>query len=62
MLTDFTNLKAGHAFKTELATAYPECRLIATKETMNVEGMIRNLYDLLMDKLYFKANVYKWTN
>ena len=27
-------------FRTELATAYPECRLVVTKETMTVEGMI----------------------
>ncbi|MBR3143476.1 MAG: rubredoxin, partial [Clostridiales bacterium] len=39
------------AFKTELATAYPESRLVVTKETMTVEGMIRIVYDLLKDKL-----------
>lgn len=38
-------------FKTELATAYPECRLVVTKETMAVEGMIKIVYDLLKDKL-----------
>ena len=37
--------------KTELATAYPECRLVVTKETMTVEGMIKITYDLLKDKL-----------
>ena len=41
----------GAAFKTELATAYPECRLVVTKETMTVEGMIKIVYDLLKDKL-----------
>lgn len=41
----------GPAFKTELATAYPECRLVVTKETMTVEGMIKIVYDLLKDKL-----------
>ena len=46
-----TNKMKGPAFKTELATAYPECRLVVTKETMTVEGMIRIVYDLLKDKL-----------
>ena len=41
----------GAAFKTELATAYPECRLVVTKETMTVEGMIKIVYELLKDKL-----------
>ena len=46
-----TNQMKGPAFKTELATAYPECRLVVTKETMTVEGMIKIVYDLLKDKL-----------
>ena len=46
-----TNKMKGEAFKTELATAYPECRLVVTKETMTVEGMIKIVYDLLKDKL-----------
>ena len=41
----------GEAFKTELATAYPDARLVVTKETMTVEGMIKIVYDLLKDKL-----------
>ena len=41
----------GEAFKTELVTAYPNCRLVVTKETMTVEGMIKIVYDLLKDKL-----------
>ena len=41
----------GPAFQTELATAYPDCRLVVTKETMTVEGMIKIVYDLLKDKL-----------
>ena len=45
------NTMTGPAFKTELATAYPECRLVVTKETMTVEGMIKIVYDLLKDKL-----------
>ncbi|MGL5001275.1 MAG: rubredoxin, partial [Cetobacterium sp.] len=40
-----------YAFKTELATAYPESRLVVTKETLTVEGMIKIVYDLLKDKL-----------
>lgn len=46
-----TNTQKGPAFKTDLATAYPECRLVVTKETMTVEGMIKVVYDLLKDKL-----------
>ena len=45
------NRMKGEAFATELATAYPDSRLVVTKETMTVEGMIRIVYDLLKDKL-----------
>lgn len=45
------NQMKGPAFHTELATAYPECRLVVTKETMTVEGMIKIVYDLLKDRL-----------
>ena len=45
------NKMKGTAFKTELATAYPDCRLVVTKETLTVEGMIKIVYDLLKDKL-----------
>ena len=45
------NKMKGEAFKTELATAYPDCRLVVTKETMTVEGMIKIVYELLKDKL-----------
>lgn len=45
------NQTKGEAFKTELATAYPNCRLVVTKETMTVEGMIKIVYSLLKDKL-----------
>lgn len=45
------NTMKGPAFKTDLAIAYPECRLVVTKETMTVEGMIKIVYDLLKDKL-----------
>ncbi len=46
-----TNTNIGPAFKTELATAYPHCRLVVTKETMTTEGMIKMVYELLKDKL-----------
>lgn len=45
------NTMKGRAFRTEFATAFPECRLVVTKETMTVEGMIRIVYDLLKDRL-----------
>lgn len=45
------NQMKGFAFKTDLATAYPDCGLVVTKETMTVEGMIKIVYDLLKDKL-----------
>lgn len=45
------NTMKGAAFKTTLAEAYPECRLVVTRETMTVEGMIKITYDLLKDKL-----------
>lgn len=45
------NTMTGPAFQTELATAYPQCRLVVTKETLTVEGMIKIVYDLLKDKL-----------
>lgn len=45
------NQMKGIAFKTDLATAYPDSRLVVTKETLTVEGMIKIVYDLLKDKL-----------
>lgn len=45
------NTMKGPSFRTELAAAFPECRLVVTKETMTVEGMIKIVYDLLKDKL-----------
>ncbi len=41
----------GEAFSIPLATAYPDSRLVVTKETMTVEGMIKIVYELLKDKL-----------
>ena len=46
-----TNTMKGPAFKTDLCKAYPDCRLVVTKETMTVEGFIKIVYDLLKDKL-----------
>ena len=46
-----TNTMKGVAFSNELCTAYPDCRLVVTKETMTVEGMIKMVYALLKDKL-----------
>jgi len=46
-----TNTMKGPAFRTALATAHPECRLVVTKETMTAEGMIKIVYELLKDKL-----------
>ena len=45
------NQMKGEAFETPLAKAYPDCRLVVTKKTMTVEGMIEIVYDLLKDKL-----------
>ena len=45
------NMMKGAAFETALAKAYPDARLVVTKETMTVEGMIKIVYDLLKDKL-----------
>lgn len=45
------NTMKGEAFKTDLATAYPDCRVVVTKETMTVEGFIKIVYALLKDKL-----------
>ena len=51
MVSKVKHRMKGEAFKTELATAYPDARLVVTKETMTVEGMIKIVYDLLKDKL-----------
>ena len=45
------NTMKGEAFRTGLAAAYPDCRLVVTKETMTVEGMIKIVYELLRDRL-----------
>lgn len=48
---DPQNTMKGCAFETDLAKAYPDARLVITKESMTVEGMIKITYDLLKDKL-----------
>lgn len=45
------NTMKGPSFETTLAKAYPESRIVVTKETMTTEGMIKIVYDLLKDKL-----------
>ena len=45
------NKKIKEAFENELCKAYPECRLVVTKETMTAEGMIKIVHSLLKDKL-----------
>ena len=34
-----------------MATDYTECRVVVTKESMTVEGMIKIVHELLKDKL-----------
>lgn len=45
------NVMIGEPFSNELMKAYPECRVVITKETMTVEGMIKMVHRLLKDKL-----------
>lgn len=45
------NKMKGEAFRTTLAAAYPDCRVVVTKETMTAEGMIKMVHELLKDKL-----------
>ena len=54
-----TNTMTGKPFKTRLATAYPNCRVVVTKENMTVEGMIKIVYDLLKDKLKIARLTFK---
>ena len=41
----------SRASRTVRPRTYPDCRLVVTKETMTVEGMIKIVYALLKDKL-----------
>lgn len=45
------NTMKGAALETDLVKFYPDCRIVVTKETMTVEGMIKIVYDLLKDQL-----------
>lgn len=53
------NTMKGTTFSTPLATAYPDCRLVVTKETMTVEGMIKIVYELLKDKLNISKIIFQ---
>ena len=45
------NTMKGAQIETDLVKTYPDCRLVVTRETMTVEGMIKMTYELLKDKL-----------
>jgi 6-pyruvoyltetrahydropterin/6-carboxytetrahydropterin synthase len=45
------NTSVGIAFDTELAKAYPECRLVVVKKVATVENLIEVFYSLLKDTL-----------
>ena len=49
-----TNTMVGEAFETELAKAYPQCRLVVVKKVATCENLIEVFYDLLKDKLNIK--------
>ncbi|MDR2194634.1 MAG: rubredoxin, partial [Treponema sp.] len=48
------NTSVGIAFDTELAKAYPECRLVVVKKVATVENLIEVFYSLLKDTLNIK--------
>ena len=49
-----TNTMLGLPFDTELATAYPECRLVVVKKVATCENLIEVFYSLLKDKVNIK--------
>ncbi|MFT4143713.1 MAG: 6-carboxytetrahydropterin synthase [Mobilitalea sp.] len=49
-----TNTMVGEAFDTELAKAYPECRLVVVEKVATCENLIEVFYSLLKDKLNIK--------
>ena len=51
------NRMLGSPFDNELATAYPECRLVVTEKAATCENLIEIFYSLLKDSL----NVQKMT-
>ncbi|GHU94749.1 hypothetical protein FACS1894156_3340 [Bacteroidia bacterium] len=49
-----TNTNMGVAIDTDLAKAYPECRLVVVKKVATCENLIELFYSLLKDKLNIK--------
>ncbi|MCL1919461.1 MAG: 6-carboxytetrahydropterin synthase [Kiritimatiellaeota bacterium] len=49
-----TNTMVGQPFDTDLAKAYPECRLVVVKKVATCENLIEVFYALLKDKLNIK--------
>lgn len=49
-----TNTTLGIAFDTELAKAYPECRLVVVKKVATCENLIEVFYNLMKDQLNIK--------
>lgn len=53
------NTMRGEAVQSDLIEAHPECRVVVTRETMTVEGMIKIVYDLLKDKMNIAKITFK---
>lgn len=49
-----TNTNVGPAFETDLAKAYPECRLVVVKKVATCENLIEVFHDLMKDQLNIK--------
>jgi 6-pyruvoyltetrahydropterin/6-carboxytetrahydropterin synthase len=49
------NTQRGPAFKTSLACAMPECRVVVTKKISTCENMVEIFHELLKDKLKIKS-------
>ncbi len=49
-----TNTMTGVAFNTDLAKAYPECRLVVVKKVATCENLIEVFHSFLKDKLNIK--------
>lgn len=49
-----TNTMTGLPIDTDLAKAYPECRLVVVKKVATCENLIEVFYSLLKDKLNIK--------
>jgi 6-pyruvoyltetrahydropterin/6-carboxytetrahydropterin synthase len=49
-----SNTALGTAIDTDLAKAYPECRLVVVKKVATCENLIELFYSLLKDKLNIK--------